>query len=73
MTWREALDDARTQADVEALDERIEAQEQDLLAEAEHLLDEQGDASAAVRPVRALMFVNRFRADIARRLETFDL
>ncbi|TXI23404.1 MAG: co-chaperone HscB, partial [Roseateles sp.] len=38
------------------------------LARAEALLDQQGDAAAAATQVRALMFIQRFRADIDRRL-----
>jgi molecular chaperone HscB len=72
MSWREALDEARTQAAVETLDDEIAAFEKGLLAEVARLLDEQHDAAAAAQQVRALMFVNRFRADIGRRLEAFE-
>lgn len=72
MEWREALDEARGQAAVEALDDAVAAHEKKLLAEVGRLLDEQHDAAAAAQQVRALMFVNRFRADVARRLEAFD-
>jgi molecular chaperone HscB len=72
MEWREGLDDARTQAAVEALDDTVSAFESQLLTDVGRLLDEQGNAAAAAEQVRALMFVNRFRADIARRLEAYD-
>ncbi len=36
------------------------------------LLDEKNDTPAAAAQVRALMFVARFRQDIARRLDTLD-
>jgi molecular chaperone HscB len=72
MEWREALDEARGQPEVEALDGQIAAFEKGLLADVGRLLDDTGDALAAAQQVRALMFVNRFRADIDRRLEAFD-
>ena len=72
MAWREALDDAADAAAVERLDDEIAEHEQALLAELGRTLDEQGDATAAAQQVRALMFVARFRADIARRLEALD-
>jgi len=72
MAWREALDDAVDAAAVERLDDEIAEHEQALLAELGRTLDEQGDATAAAQQVRALMFVARFRNDIARRLEALD-
>jgi molecular chaperone HscB len=72
MAWREALDDAIDVAAVERLDDVVAADEQSLLADLGHTLDDRGDATAAAQQVRALMFVARFRADIARRLEALD-
>lgn len=69
MEWREALDEARGAAEVEALDEQVLARERGLLAEAGQLLDEKNDPAEAAKRVRALMFVARFRADIDKRLE----
>ena len=72
MAWREALDDAADAAAVERLDDEVAADENALLAELGRTLDELGDAPAAAQQVRALMFVARFRSDIARRLEALD-
>lgn len=72
MAWREALDEADGADEIEALDERIAAEERAGLAELNTLLDERGDTAAAAAKVRALMFVARFRADIAARLEALD-
>ncbi len=72
MEWREALDEAGDVAAVEGLDRQVAAEEQRMLAELERLLDQAHDAAAAAQQVRALMFVNRFRADIDRRLEALD-
>ena len=72
MAWREALDDARGVAAVEALDAEVAAHEQAELATLATLLDERQDAAAAAQQVRGLMFVARFREDINRRLEALD-
>ena len=72
MAWRETLADAADAAAVERLDDEVAADEKALLAELGRTLDERGDAPAAAQQVRALMFVARFRSDIARRLEALD-
>ena len=77
MAWREALDDAGSDAAaVESLDDAVQADERKLLATLGKTLDAEGDAAAqaqaAAQQVRALMFVARFRADIGRRLEALD-
>lgn len=72
MAWREALDEAADEPAVLALDEQVAARERELLDEIGRLLDEQDDAAAAAGQVRALMFVRKVRADLDRRLETFD-
>ncbi len=77
MAWREALDEAAADpAAVQALDDAVAADERQLLVALGQTLDGPGDvrvqAQAAAQQVRALMFVARFRADIARRLEALD-
>lgn len=72
MEWREALDEATGVVEVEALDEQVLQREQALHAHIGKLLDVQGDAAAASAEVRALMFINRFREDINRRLEQLE-
>lgn len=72
MAWREALDDASDADAVEALDDSVAAQEGTMLAQLTEALDGQGDTAAAAQQVRALMFVARFRDDIARRLAALD-
>ncbi len=72
MQWRESLDEARGLAEVEQLDEQVAADEARRLDELAELLDDRGDAKAAAGQVRALMFVGRFRDDIARRLDALD-
>jgi molecular chaperone HscB len=72
MQWREALEEAEGAAAVEELDRLVAKQEHALLEELAVLLDDRHDNTAAAAQVRALMFVARFRSDIARRLDTLD-
>lgn len=74
MAWREALDEAHDDADaVQALDDRVAAEEAQMLTRLQALLDaEPPDDAAAAAQVRALMFVARFRDDLSRRLEALD-
>ncbi len=72
MEWREALDEAGDEAALEALDEDALRAESAALEQARRLLDEAGDAPAAASQVRALMFIQRFRADIDKRLAALD-
>ncbi len=72
MDWREALDDALTVEAVEALAAQIVAHRSGGLARLARLLDVEHDVAAAVVQVRALMFVDRFAADVERRLEALE-
>jgi len=72
MAWREALYEAPDLAGVQAIDDEVAQTETAMLAELARRLDEQHDAASAAGQVRALMFVQRFRQDIDRRLEQLD-
>lgn len=67
MEWREALEDAANEQELDALEGEMLAAKKQMLGECGHLLDEAGDAAAAVQQVRALMFVARFAQDVDRR------
>ncbi len=67
MEWREALDEARTEDELDALALSLDAERDARLAAIVDLLDRQGDAAAAAEQVRALMFVERFGQDIESR------
>ena len=69
MEWREALDDARGEADIDALHTEVMAARQQVLAECAQALDVQHDLARAVSLVRALMFLERFGADIEKRYD----
>lgn len=68
MEWREALEEASGEDELEVLAQRLAASRGQMLAHIAQLLDEEGDAAAAAQQVRALMFLERFGADIEDRL-----
>ncbi|MEP7300861.1 MAG: Fe-S protein assembly co-chaperone HscB [Caldimonas sp.] len=72
MAWREGLDDAVTPAAVEAIARDIDGHRQAAYAELTRALDDAADHEGAARQVRALMFVERFAADVADRLESME-
>ena len=72
MQWRESLDDAESDADVQAIGDEVARHEQELLTTLGDELDQRQNTAAAAAQVRALMFVARFRQDIERRLDTLD-
>lgn len=67
MEWREALDEATSAADVDALDAQVQQARSTTLAQCAHLIDVDGDFAGAAQQVRALMFIARFAQDIERR------
>jgi molecular chaperone HscB len=70
MGWRERLDESRDDAEaLGALDGEVKDAERDLLDEVARLLDELDDPTRAAERVRALMFFQKFRRDLAERLE----
>jgi len=72
MAWREALDDADSDADLAVLDVEVRAAEADLLAQLAALLDDQSTPALAAERVRALMFIQRFRAALAERIDALQ-
>ena len=70
MAWREALDEARDDSDaLSGLDTEVRRAEQELLSDAGCLLDSESAPDQAGERVRALMFIQKFRRDVAERLE----
>src|SRR4051812_40252846 len=53
MEWREALEEARGEDELEAIAGELAASRKPMLARIEHLLDVDGDAAAAAQQVRA--------------------
>ncbi len=64
MEWREALDEVRSEGDLDALRDEVEAGRARALSSLDWLIDEKGDYPGAARQVRALMFIERFAEDI---------
>lgn len=69
MEWREALDEASTVQEVEALHSSVQAAERDTLARCAQAIDGAGDFAAAAKQVRALMFLARFADSIEQRTD----
>ena len=72
MAWREGLDEAADAPAVQALDDAVMREERVLHEHLARLLDDENDPAAAAAQVRALMFVTRFREDLARRLDRLE-
>ena len=69
MEWREALEEASRLEAVETLADDVAAHRRDALDVLGDTIDVRADMGAAAQQVRALMFVERFAADVDRRLE----
>ena len=72
MEWREELDATTSAAEAQALHAQVLDARRETLKRCEELLDRQHDLAQAVGQVRALMFIERFCADIEARLEAFE-
>lgn len=73
MAWREALDEAESADDLEKISQQVQQASREVLQKIEQLIDEQKAYAEAVGQVRALMFVERFAADVDKRLEQLEL
>ena len=69
MAWREALDEATSEPELDALHAKLTSARAEALASIGALLDQTIDADAAARQVRALMFIERFAHDVEARFE----
>ncbi len=69
MAWREALEDAKSEADIDTLQAELDRKRHGTLAQIATLLDDTPDALAAAQQVRALMFVERFAHDVDARFD----
>lgn len=72
MQWREALDEADSEADILHLLEQVNQARTAALQQCEDLLDVQHAPDQAVGQVRALMFIDRFSQDLDARLDDFQ-
>jgi len=72
MAWREALEEAEGLAALEDLSDEVAAERKRRLEQLQHTADHQGDFVALAGQVRALMFVERFRTEVERRLDQLE-
>ena len=69
MEWRESLEDTGDVGALEDLADEVAAERKRVQQSLGHLLDAAGDAQAAVGQVRALMFIERFAAEVDAKLD----
>ncbi len=69
VAWREALEDTQDAGALEDLADEVAAEKQRVQQTLAHLLDETQDPQAAVGQVRALMFIERFAAEVDAKLD----
>ncbi len=72
MQWREALEEAGTVREVEALSDEVQADRRVRLTRLTRLIDVDANAPAAAQEVRALMFIDRLLEEIDARLEQYE-
>ena len=72
MEWREELDDAKSAEDLDKISLQFNQAKHKVLEEIEQLLDLAQNYPAAVAQVRALMFIERFAADVDARLDQLE-
>ena len=72
MTWRENLEEASGLPALESIAADIDAHRRTAYAELARAIDEAADFETAGRQVRALMFVERFGADVDERLAELE-
>lgn len=73
MQWREDLDAANGAEDIEEISRQCKQAVREVLQNIEQMLDQQHDFQSAVGQVRALMFLERFSADVAARQDQLEL
>ncbi|GAB4218452.1 MAG: Fe-S protein assembly co-chaperone HscB [Rhodoferax sp.] len=69
MQWREELDEAQSAQDLEEIARQCSSSKREVLQKIEQLIDCDGDLAAASAQVRALMFIEKFLADVHTRLD----
>ncbi|MFC5500109.1 Fe-S protein assembly co-chaperone HscB [Caenimonas terrae] len=69
MAWREELEQAQSEDALARVNAELTKARADAFARIEQALDQSGDAAAAARQVRALMFIERFAHDVEARFD----
>ena len=69
MAWREALDEAQDEDELDVLAQQVRSQRRQMLESVGECIDVRRDFAAAAQQVRALMFIERFAEEVDRRLD----
>ncbi len=69
MQWRDELDDAKSLEELEKISLQVNDCKREVLLKLEQLLDKDQAWPEAVGQVRAMMFIERFAADVDKRLD----
>jgi molecular chaperone HscB len=72
MAWREALDEAESRAEIDVVARELANERRVAHERLASALDDRNDLAAAAAEVRALMFVERFAADVDSRLVALE-
>lgn len=72
MAWRESLEEAASRQDVDAVERELARERKAARERLAAALDDRRDPAEAAREVRSLMFIERFAADVDRRLAAFE-
>ena len=72
MYKRQALEDARSASDIDALEDEVNGARRRLLSDCAEQIDQKQDFPAAAQQVRALMFLERFGQDVEKRREALS-
>jgi len=72
MAWRESLDDAASRREVDAVARELADARRVAYERLATAIDERGDFAAAAQETRALMFIERFAADVDDRLVALE-
>lgn len=72
MQWREALDEASSLSELDALLAQVRASEQAAMQNLTRCLDEDSNYPEAVAQIRSLMFMRRFKQDLDKKIDAGD-
>ncbi|MBU3738990.1 MAG: Fe-S protein assembly co-chaperone HscB [Rhodoferax sp.] len=72
MVWREALDEAGSEADIDAIQADVDRARDECQQACERWLDSEAQPQRAAATVQAWMFIDRFAEDLLRRRARFE-
>ena len=72
MQWREALDETQEAQALQTLLQQVTQTRKDLLTQLGLEIDDEHDATAAIKTTQALMFVEKFLHEVTRKLEKLE-